>query len=163
MKAEIINRARNFSTAIDNPSDPVAVLRDAFKRQSPQEIANGQIEVHCDRQFLDACLSNTAGCFDVRDDPTHFSFNFEGAPVRVIEPEQETDMSFFGGGPSAPPPPPPPPSAPLAASPSIAQSAAMEKETLASAEGGGLEGTDVTGGQGVDTSKTSTTKTLLGA
>lgn len=70
-------------------------------------------------------------------------------------------MSMVFGSPSAPPPPPPPPAAPQLASPSIAQSAAMEKETLAGAEGGGLNGTDVTGGQGVK-GPTNTTKSLLG-
>lgn len=63
--------------------------------------------------------------------------------------------------PSPPPPPPPPPAAPQQASPSVMQSAALEKETLASAEGAGLNGTDKTGGQGV-TGQQQTTKTLLG-
>lgn len=64
--------------------------------------------------------------------------------------------------PKAPPPPPPPPAAPQMASPSVAQSAAIEKETLASAEGAGSNGTDVTGGQGVSKGSTNTTKSLLG-
>ena len=62
--------------------------------------------------------------------------------------------------PAAPTPPPPPPAAPLAASPSIAENNKAQKETLATAEGEGLNGTDVTGGQGVKAP--ATTKSLLG-
>ena len=69
-------------------------------------------------------------------------------------------MGLFDA-PAAPTPPPPPPAAPLAASPSIAENSKAQKETLATAEGEGLNGTDVTGGQGV-TGKVSTTKSLLG-
>lgn len=69
-------------------------------------------------------------------------------------------MSMVFGSPKAPAPPPPPPAAPQIASPSVAQAASMEKETLASAEGAGLNGTDVTGGQGVK--EATTTKSLLG-
>lgn len=69
-------------------------------------------------------------------------------------------MSFLFGSPSPPPPPPPPPAAPQMASPSIMEQAAAEKRTLASAEGQGYNGTDVTGGQGAKAP--STTKSLLG-
>lgn len=65
-------------------------------------------------------------------------------------------------GPSTPAPPPPPPSAPQAASPSIAQNAAVQKETLANAEGAGNNGTDVTGGQGAKAPSTTASKSLLG-
>ena len=64
-------------------------------------------------------------------------------------------MSFlFGGGPSAPPPPPPPPSAPQPAQPSIAEQGAAERQALAGAEGAGSDGTDVTGGRGVQAPQT---------
>lgn len=71
-------------------------------------------------------------------------------------------MSMIFGGPSAPPPPPPPPAAPQLASRSIAEAGAMQKETLAAAEGAGLNNTNVTGGQGVKEVSTQTTKSLLG-
>lgn len=67
---------------------------------------------------------------------------------------------IFGGGQSPPPPPPPPPAAPQLASPSIMEQGMAERETLATAAGEGLEGTDVTGGQGAKAP--STTKSLLG-
>ena len=52
-------------------------------------------------------------------------------------------MSFlFGGGPKPPPPPP------TLASPSIMQQGASERSELAAANGEGMSGTDVTGGQG---------------
>jgi hypothetical protein len=69
-------------------------------------------------------------------------------------------VSFLFGAPSPPPPPPPPPAAPQAASPSIMEQGAAEKRTLASAEGQGYLGTDVTGGQGAKAP--STTKSVLG-
>lgn len=69
-------------------------------------------------------------------------------------------MSFFSQPSTAPPPPPPPPTAPAAASPSIAQQGAAERTSLAGAEGAGLGGTDVTGGQGAKAP--ATTKSLLG-
>lgn len=69
-------------------------------------------------------------------------------------------MSMLFGSPKAPAPPPPPPSAPQAANPSIMEQAASERETLASAEGAGMSGTNATGGQGAKAP--STTKSLLG-
>lgn len=73
-------------------------------------------------------------------------------------------MSFLiPSGPSPPPPPPPPANAPTL--PSTIQNGAAERQTLAAAEGEGMSGTDVTGGQGAknpDTTKTIQTKSLLG-
>lgn len=69
-------------------------------------------------------------------------------------------MSMLFSSPKAPQAPPPPPAAPQTASPSIMEQAASERETLASAEGGGMNGTDVTGGKGA--AAPSTTKSLLG-
>lgn len=69
-------------------------------------------------------------------------------------------MSFLGGGSKAapPPPPPPPPAAPQV---SAVQAQGMaETASLASAAGGGLNGTDLTGGQGAANPRT--TKTALG-
>lgn len=68
-------------------------------------------------------------------------------------------MSFLFP-PKAPTPPPPPPAAPTLGMPTIMQAAAHERETLASAEGEGQNGADVTGGQGAAAPQT--TKTLLG-
>jgi len=65
-------------------------------------------------------------------------------------------MSFMF--PKAPAPPPPPPNPETLASPTIMESAAAERETLASARGQNAE--NPTGGQGVKTA--STTKSLLG-
>ena len=70
-------------------------------------------------------------------------------------------MSFLFGSPKAPVPPPPPPQPPQLANPSIAEQGAAERRNLASAEGQGFTGTDVTGGQG--SKNPSTTKSLLGA
>lgn len=56
--------------------------------------------------------------------------------------------------------PPPPPSAPNIAQPSIAEQGAAERTSLASAQGQGLNGTDVTGGQG--SAPPPTTKSILG-
>lgn len=67
-------------------------------------------------------------------------------------------MSFLF--PKAPPPPPPPPAAPQLADRSIAEAGANEKRSLASADGEGFSGTDVTGGRG--SAAPATTKTLLG-
>jgi hypothetical protein len=69
-------------------------------------------------------------------------------------------MSMLFGSPKAPTPPPPPPAAPQLGQASIMEQAASERETLASADGGGMTGTDVTGGQGAKSP--STTKSLLG-
>jgi hypothetical protein len=70
-------------------------------------------------------------------------------------------MSFLmPSTPSPPPPPPPPANAP--ALPSTIQNGAAERQTLAAAEGQGMSGTDVTGGQGVKNSSVKTTKSLLG-
>ncbi len=81
-------------------------------------------------------------------------------------------MSIFGG-PSAPPPPPPPPAAPTLAQPSIAEQGALERQRLASAEGQGFNGTDVSGGRGTPAPRTTSnagsgtnpvpSKTLLGS
>lgn len=75
-------------------------------------------------------------------------------------------MSFLFGSPQAPPPPPPPPSAPQLAQPSIAAQGAAERQSLASAEGQGTNGTDVTGGQGTPapstTNNPTASKSLLG-
>lgn len=62
--------------------------------------------------------------------------------------------------PSAPAAPPPPPAAPQLGANSIMQEAASERETLATAEGGGMGGTVLTSGQGA--SNPSTTKSVLG-
>lgn len=76
--------------------------------------------------------------------------------------------ALFGGGKSAAQPPaapPPPPSAPMLSRPSIAEQGAAERESLASAEGQGFTGTDVTGGQGASSPNTTNnqgTKSLLG-
>jgi hypothetical protein len=67
-------------------------------------------------------------------------------------------VSFLFG--KAPNPPPPPPAAPQLGSSAIMQAAAHERETLASAEGQGMGGMDVTGGKGVTNERT--TRTLLG-
>ncbi len=70
-------------------------------------------------------------------------------------------MSFLVPSAGHPPaPPPPPPMAPQLSSPSIMASGQAEKEELSGAEAGGLNGTDVTGGQG--SKAPATTKTLLG-
>lgn len=79
-------------------------------------------------------------------------------------------MSLFGGA-TAPAPPPPPPAAPTLAGPTIAEQGALERQRLASAEGQGFNGTDVTG-SGVKAPRTTTnpgsgaspspTKDLLG-
>jgi hypothetical protein len=75
-------------------------------------------------------------------------------------------MGFLFGSPSAPPPPPPPPAAPQLAQPSIAEQGAMERQRLASAEGQGFSGTDVTGGKGAaapaTTANPTASRTLLG-
>lgn len=68
-------------------------------------------------------------------------------------------MSLFGG-PKPPAPPPPPPAPATLASQSVVEQGAAQRERLASSEGQGLDGTDLTGGQGA--SPPSTTKTLLG-
>jgi hypothetical protein len=82
-------------------------------------------------------------------------------------------MSFLFGSPKAPPPPPPPPAAPQLANPSIAEQGAAERQKLASAEGQGTDGTDVTGGRGAANPRTTAapapvvgttaSKALLGA
>ena len=64
------------------------------------------------------------------------------------------------GAPSAPAPPPPPPAPPTLANSSIQAAGAKEKQNLASAEGQGFTGTDVTGGAGA--AAPATTKSLLG-
>lgn len=64
-------------------------------------------------------------------------------------------MSFLF--PKAPAPPPPPPAAPTLANPSIAEQGAAERQRLASAEGQGYSGTDVTGGQGAANPQTTAT------
>ena len=69
-------------------------------------------------------------------------------------------MSFLFGGVKAPTPPPPPNLASTLAAPTIMEQAAQERATLASAEGQGTMGTDMTGGQGAK--NPSTTKSLLG-
>jgi hypothetical protein len=70
-------------------------------------------------------------------------------------------LSLLGAGANKPPPPPPaPPAPPSTSSTNIEDAAAEERQRLASAEGGGQEGTDVTGGQGAKAP--STTKSLLG-
>jgi hypothetical protein len=71
-------------------------------------------------------------------------------------------MSFLFGSPKAPPPAPPPPAAPQIAQPSIAEAGAAERQKLASAEGAGFSGTDVTGGKGAAAPQTTATKSLLG-
>ena len=80
-------------------------------------------------------------------------------------------MSMLFGSPAAPPPPPPPPAAPSLAQPSIAEAGAQEQQRLASAEGAGFLGTDVTAPGGTPapqttnpgaTSSSGTGKTLLG-
>lgn len=70
-------------------------------------------------------------------------------------------MSFLMPSTPAPPPPPPPPAnAPTL--PSTLQQGAGERQTLATAEGEGMSGTDVTGGQGAKNPPTTATKSLLG-
>lgn len=74
-------------------------------------------------------------------------------------------MSFVFGTPKAPAPPPPPPAAPQLGAASIMEQGAAERETLASAQGAGSTGTDVTGGQGVKGATATTAnqqKSLLG-
>lgn len=70
-------------------------------------------------------------------------------------------MGFLFPTPKAPAPPPPPPSAASPDSGSIAETGAAQRASLASAEGSGSNGTDVTGGEGA--SAPATTKSLLGS
>lgn len=81
-------------------------------------------------------------------------------------------MSFlFGSSQAAAPPPvpPPPPTPPTLATPSISEQGAAERASIASAEGQGFTGTDVTGGQGSASPNTTnpasqmTQKSLLGS
>lgn len=69
-------------------------------------------------------------------------------------------MALLFGGMHAPAPPPPPPAPPSIGQASIAEQGATERQSLASAEGAGFTGTDVTGGQGARAPQTS--KSLLG-
>lgn len=72
-------------------------------------------------------------------------------------------MSVLGdifSGPKAPPPPPPPPAPPTLAQPSIMEAGTAERQRMNAAAGSGMEGTDVTGGQGA--ANPQTTKSLLG-
>ena len=70
-------------------------------------------------------------------------------------------MSLAGlFGPKAPAPPPPPPAAPQLADRSIIEAGAAESQSLNNAEGAGMGGTDVTGGEG--SKAPSTTHSLLG-
>lgn len=62
--------------------------------------------------------------------------------------------------PKAPAAPPPPPAAPQLGNTSIMAQATAERETLADSEGAGLNGTDLTGGQGA--AAPATTRSLLG-
>lgn len=62
--------------------------------------------------------------------------------------------------PPAPQAPPPPPNPATLSTPSIIEQGAAERARLAGAEGSGLDGTVLTGGQGVQ--NVSTTKSLLG-
>lgn len=78
-------------------------------------------------------------------------------------------MSIFGAQtPQAPAPPPPPPNPPQLAQASIAEQGAAERASLSSAAGGGFNGQDMTGGQGVTGTVNTTanqgmqTKSLLG-
>lgn len=68
-------------------------------------------------------------------------------------------MSFLF--PKAPAPPPPPPAAPILANPSIAEQGAAERQRLASAEGEGFSGTDVTGGQGAKAPTTTASQAAM--
>lgn len=65
-------------------------------------------------------------------------------------------MGFLFGGPKPPAPPPPPPAAPSVGTASIQEAAAAERQRIASAQGQGSDGTDVTGGQGVKTPASTT-------
>lgn len=70
-------------------------------------------------------------------------------------------MSLFSAPtPTAAAVPPPPPAAPSLGQDSIQSEGAQQKQSLLSAEGEGLNGTDVTGGQGA--ANPNTTKSLLG-
>lgn len=67
-------------------------------------------------------------------------------------------------GSKAPAPPPPPPAPPSLGTTSIMEAGAQERQRLASAEGQGFSGTDVTGGQGAKAPNTTANppKTVLG-
>lgn len=69
-------------------------------------------------------------------------------------------MTALFSAPKAPPPPPPPPAPPDLNSASIAEAGAAARQSIASAQGQGFAGTDVTGGKGAP--NPTTTKTALG-
>lgn len=71
-------------------------------------------------------------------------------------------MSLFSP-PAAPTPPPPPPAAPQLGANSIAQQGAQQRQALSNADGGGFDGTDVTGGKVATPNTTAPQKTLLGS
>lgn len=86
MKAEAINNARNITALIIHGGDPRGALREALKRHGDHEIANGQVEIRCDREFLDslALKKGEDARLVARQDDTHFSHDFDGAPLRVL-------------------------------------------------------------------------------
>lgn len=94
MIANVINRTRNISTPVIHDGDPIPALDYALGYHGAHEIAEGQVEIHCDKDFADKCASKLVPTvvdgeetqvapFAKNDDGTHFAYSYRGVPVLV--------------------------------------------------------------------------------
>lgn len=85
MIANVINRTRNISTPVIHDGDPIPALDYALGYHGAHEIAEGQVEIHCDKDFAKALFKAKTddGPLIVNPDGALFAFTYRGVPVLV--------------------------------------------------------------------------------